>query len=617
MLYYISFAIATVVAVASVCFAIFRIKARKKHSDILTTTNILLVGVVVSAFLMFLPIYVSIFKDKNCSFVETVLISVHNMIRLFIVDGDFDFVLDNMETDGWLSHAYTLFFAVLFVAAPMLTFGFVLSFFKNVSAYLSLIRNFRSDMYIFSDLTEKSLVLAESIMENGRQNRKTRTKEEDGKKMRRRLCVFTDVDPQKGEETQELINRAHELGAICFKKDITIVDFSLHSKKAHLQFFTIGEDHSLNTARALSLLPRYKFRKKTNLYVFSTQAETEMLLNKGYETNEQESRGRNVEIKIRRVNEVRSLINNIMFKDGYRLFFEKAAEEEGESDRIISAVIVGLGRHGKEMLKGLVWLCQMTGYKLIINAYDIDKYAESKFRAECPELMDERFNGSFDVDGEAAYRINIHSDLDADRYEFAQSIRSIPSVTYALVCLGDDERNIAVSLKLRSLCMREGKDPIIQAIVYNADKSEALSGIKNHKKIEYAVECIGNRKETYSEDVIIHSEIEGLALNRHKAYGADEESFWKYDYNYRSSIASAIHKQMKIECGISGIELPKEERSDEQLWAIRKLEHCRWNAYMRTEGFSYAPVRNDMAKVHHCLVPFDALPYEEQIKDDD
>jgi len=59
------------------------------------------------------------------------------------------------------------------------------------------------------------------------------------------------------------------------------------------------------------------------------------------------------------------------------------------------------------------------------------------------------------------------------------------------------------------------------------------------------------------------------------------------------------------------------DRTEEELWNLRRLEHRRWNAYMRSEGYTYAPVRNDLAKVHHCLVPFDDLPLKEQVKDDD
>ena len=52
------------------------------------------------------------------------------------------------------------------------------------------------------------------------------------------------------------------------------------------------------------------------------------------------------------------------------------------------------------------------------------------------------------------------------------------------------------------------------------------------------------------------------------------------------------------------------------------LEHNRWNAYMRSEGYVYGGTpepegRNDLAKMHNCLVRFELLSPEDKAKDDD
>ena len=53
---------------------------------------------------------------------------------------------------------------------------------------------------------------------------------------------------------------------------------------------------------------------------------------------------------------------------------------------------------------------------------------------------------------------------------------------------------------------------------------------------------------------------------------------------------------------------------------IGALEHRRWNAYMRSEGYIFSgstdeSSRNDLAKMHHDLVDFSSLTEEEKRKD--
>ena len=47
----------------------------------------------------------------------------------------------------------------------------------------------------------------------------------------------------------------------------------------------------------------------------------------------------------------------------------------------------------------------------------------------------------------------------------------------------------------------------------------------------------------------------------------------------------------------------------------KRSEHMRWNAYIRSYGFSHAPKRNDRAMLHNNLVAWDALSELEKCKD--
>ena len=122
-------------------------------------------------------------------------------------------------------------------------------------------------------------------------------------------------------------------------------------------------------------------------------------------------------------------------------------------------------------------------------------------------------------------------------------------------------------------------------------------------------------------------------------------NYYKFEYNQRASITKYMHEVLRfrlLRCGylddelqtafvdnnfyvfdqlkntnksepshrsfvrymISAIEKdPLNVTSLEEQLVIGSLEHIRWNAYMRTEGYSFNIRRNDMAKQHNLLLP--------------
>lgn len=393
---------------------------------------------------------------------------------------------------------------------------------------------------------------------------------------------------------------------MCFKKDVLSVKFTFHSKKKDIWFFAMAEDESKNVNQALRLVDMYGKRENTHLYVFATSTESEVLL----------ASSQNLNMKVRRVDHIQSLVNRTLYDKGSRLFRDAVTQENGE--KVISAVVVGLGKFGTAMTKSLSWYCQMDGYRVRITAFDQDKLALERFSALCPELMSPEYNGVY-VDGEAQYCIDIRSDISVDTKRFADQIMALRDTSYVLVALGSDEMNIRTAVNLRMLFERCGIKPVIETLVYDTDKRKALNGLRNFKKQPYDIEFIGDIESFYTEEVIIDSELEEEALRRHKEWGSEAE-FWGYEYNYRSSIALAIHARAKREQGIAGAVKPENALTKQEREALEKLEHRRWNAYMRSEGYicsgSLDPKsRNDLGKMHHDLVNYAALPDEEKRKD--
>lgn len=574
------------------CFAVAAAVALVKNNSALVrkykpgALKMLMAGAFGAAFFLFLPIHFAQSSGPWPALVLTVL----DTIEIFGIGCDFGSVEDAMEyCPDWLAGFFPVWAATMFLIAPVLTFGVILSFFRDISAYIKYRCVYFKEVYIFSELNEKSLALAGDIKD----------------KNTKAAIVFAGV-VDGNESAAPLVEDARSLGAICFKKDILSRAYQYHSRKKSMWFFAIGSDEANNLTQTLRLIETYRDRSLVNIYVFSAKVDGELRLaavDKG-------------KVRVRRVNEVQSLINRLLYERGQMIFESAAPEKDGLKQ--ISAIVVGMGRHGTEMVKALSWFCQMDGYEVKIHGFDKDPLAEQRFTALAPELMSPKFNGVY-VPGEARYTIAVHSGVEAESAGFAEEIQKITDATYVFVALGDDDKNIKTAVKLRMYFERMKIHPVIQAIVYDSQQKKAIEGVRNYRGQAYDISLIGDIESSYSRDVIINSELEEDARARHLKWG-EEEEFWTYEYNYQSSVASAIHMRARIKCGIPGADKKEEELTAQERQGIEVLEHRRWNAYMRSEGYVFSgskdpESRNDLAKMHHDLVDFESLSEEEKRKD--
>ena len=579
--------------------AALRIITGKTHK----TSNALYVsfaGVITACIIIYIPIYSLFYAGEVWVPVKCFLAATHSAIRLFMVDGEFinfkEALTNAGITSGKLYTLYTIFTGILFVNAPLLTFSFIFSFLKRINERVHYMFGVWKNCYVFSDLNEYSITLAENITGENLEDLKERKKKQKGKQI-----VFTDVFRANNEESSELFDRAEKIGAVCFRKDILSVNFAAFPRgKKELYFFIMGKQRSENLTQALQLIQHEKYhyreRENTRLFYFSDDENSDLQfssIDKG-------------KIKVKRVNMARVLIDRMLYENGYKLF--EAAKEEQDGMRRIRAVVVGLGRHGSNMLRALSWFCQMDGYDLEIDAFDKDPLAQEKLELQCPDLLSGRYNGKKDP-AEALYTISIHPGINIESRKFADEIAKLPETNFVIVAVGDDEKNLQTAVALRMLYERMGRHPQIRAIIYNSDERKALEGAHNFAGSSYDIDFFGDLASTYSEEVIINSELEDKALNLHKGWAdpelpeeEQERLFWDYEYNYRSSIATAIHQE-----AISQLE----ERGLHHQDADNE-EHRRWNAYMRSEGYIYDgsykyKQKNHIAKIHGDLVSNDVL----------
>ena len=564
---------------------------KKAHTEQrISPFQLLLTGTFLAVWIAVVPVLVTMFRETPVWQVYTLFLSVIQTLQVFTINVGADFILDTIgQSPASVSTIYSCYMTLLFVMAPILTVSSVALLLSNVTTRLRLLLRCRDDWFVFSTLNEKSLLLAESIRQNHQ----------------RAVILFASV-PAETDDADLLRKTVRSLDALLFSEEITAINCRRHADKARLTFLVVGEDESDNVLTALKLLQQHKNSTHTDLFVLSSGVEGELLL----------SHAGNDHMKVRRINEVRSLVYRFLYDEGFRLF--ESAVPAADGTKHITAAVVGLGQYGTEMLKALSWFCQMTGYSVELHAFDQDPAAEDKFAALCPELMSTMFNGVH-IPGEGEYTIQIHAGMEVSTRSFAEAYMAIPAVSFVFVALGDDKENIVQAANIRMLSERSGSKPIIKTILHNAEEREALSSVTNYRGQPYAIESINGFAAANFEELMLGSDLEKIALERHLKWGKEDE-FWNYEYNYRSSMASAIHSKVRILCGVPGADKPEDQRTIAERDGIEVLEHRRWNTYMRSEGYVYSgspdrASRNDLGKMHHDLIPFELLSEEDKRKD--
>ena len=195
--------IAAIILTFSIVFSIIGKDSVFRKRPLLTLS----IGVFISSMLMFIPVYRDFFSNNILGMIETIIMSIHNTIRLFVVDADYEIIsifVDDLNLTTKL--IYQVVSTICYIFAPLLTFSFVVSFFKNINAYLKINLSNYHEIYIFSNINEKALVLASDI-KNKKENEKKRI-----------LLLFCDIE--NDQQKNDMLDEIKMLKAIVLEKSI-------------------------------------------------------------------------------------------------------------------------------------------------------------------------------------------------------------------------------------------------------------------------------------------------------------------------------------------------------------------------------------------------------------
>ena len=441
--------------------------------------------------------------------------------------------------------------------------------------------------YVFSSLSERSLCLAQSIEDDGAD------------------IYFTNISSD-ALKTGYLAVTAKESGFILQETDLHAVLSLLEPVERDLIIVLTGEENE-NIKNAILLSGRYAGNSHVRVFCYSSSPESEYLID-----------GLNISghqkhihpMQLRRVLPVRREIYRTLSSDPP---FDHAVTIHGEC--WINIVIAGLNEYGLEMLRAVLWFCQMEGFFLRADVFDKDKDAEKRFAVLCPGIMERGFLPRM---GEDYYDLHFHPGCETGTSDFTDKLRGLPEASQVFIDLGDDGDNIALAIRLRAfyagLCMDKGiyashardavQTPLIQAVVRDDGRAALVDGnsLKNYKDQYYKICTVGRNSRVYSMKDLIDDPYERTALSLHSG-ALDPEAFEMHEYYRRSSTASAIHQEFR-----------RKYIKDEEAMAV--TEHRRWCAYMRsTEGYCYGTARDDLAKRHPSLTSYANLSKVEKEKD--
>ena len=110
---------------------------------------------------------------------------------------------------------------------------------------------------------------------------------------------------------------------------------------------------------------------------------------------------------------------------------------------------------------------------------------------------------------------------------------------------------------------------------------------------------------------------------------ANTQKYMNHSYFRNSSVAMAVHqrllskirkvilKEVKDTFQVEIMEetKPGDAGTEKEQLVCMITEHMRWNAYMRSRGYSYCSVRDNRAKLHPLMVLYDDLSDADKKKD--
>ncbi|MBR4529619.1 MAG: hypothetical protein IKO80_04980 [Lachnospiraceae bacterium] len=297
--------------------------------------------------------------------------------------------------------------------------------------------------------------------------------------------------------------------------------------------------------------------------------------------------------------------------------FENTRDDAENGCRQIRFLIVGMNARSLAVLKTLLPLAQMPGYRLRVLVLDPAPGGWDRLCRLIPEI--DRAGG----EGDALYELHYFDPVDLSTDAPRETLcRYLADPTHAYIDTGDDLTDFELALRLRTLCARFG-DAASCRILVRTEADEFARDMSS--QLTEHLTFVGARAHVYDYSILSAPPLASAAAAiwhlQHPENGsehiADEYCF----HAMCERILSYRYKQRIIDADHGG---DHTLTSTDRTWLL--YEHMRWNVFTRMMGYrcagdfiSGSSLSNErdrrIAMLHGSLVEYDALSPEEQEKD--
>ncbi|MCQ2467418.1 MAG: hypothetical protein MJ166_07880 [Clostridia bacterium] len=436
--------------------------------------------------------------------------------------------------------------------------GYILKFVEGPLSKLKLSAFRKGNVYIFTECNNKTISLAESIASSC-----------EGKK----IIVFTcELD----ESMTALRERVNSIGGLIVDETPDMIVSKTKGRSKGVEVFMFCDKEEDNLIQLDDICESLRGHDGCNVKLYVELSVTPWSLYDGYPKKYGFNQDGKENVIINFIRTEENFVLNTLSKNS---IFDNAIPAKSHKD-IKVLIVGGMSDRNFEMIRTILHLGQMPGYKLSITVVD-NGTGYGMLKQRIPELKEK-----MDEEGEAIYQVDCFEKVELDSIAFEQKIKEkIPDFTFAFVNAGDDLLNVNLAMRLNAICFRDYRKSDSYMILTNVVNQSICS--KWNANILAGIKFVGDAQKTYSYNFITMSSIEKATVAIHYERNKNKSwtSYCNNEYNRHSVYARTLSFMYKVKI------IEAEHNSDYSLVSNSKVwkmyEHMRWNMYTRGLGYVY------------------------------